>query len=119
MAETNNIMKVIEAGMKAETLRHRAIATNMANLQTPGYRAVDVRFEELLDKAMESSDPLDVSDLQSELFEPGTTPVQKNGNDVNLEVEVGKLVKNTLRQKAYIRLLQTKYRQMELAMNVE
>jgi flagellar basal-body rod protein FlgB len=118
MAEVNNIMDVIEAGLKAETVRQKAIATNVANLQTPGYRSVDIRFEALLEKAMKNSDPLELADIESELYEPGTTPVQSNGNDVSLEVEVGKLVKNTLRQKAYIRLLQTKYRQMSLAMNV-
>ncbi len=118
MAEVNNIMQVIEAGIKAEGIRQKAIASNVANIQTPGYRTVDVQFGDLLEKAMKSSDALDLEDIQSELYEPGTTKVQSNGNDVNLEVEVGKLVKNTLRQKAYIRLLQTKYRQMSLAMNV-
>ena len=119
MAEANNILQVIEAGIKAESIRQKAIASNVANLQTPGYRSVDVRFEELLDKAMESSDTLDLSDIQSELYEPGTTPIQKNGNDVSLEVEIGKMVKNTLRHKAYIRLLQTKYAQMQMAMDVK
>lgn len=119
MAEVNNIMDLIEAGMRAETLRQKAIASNVANLQTPGYRTVDVQFEELLDKAMQSSEPLTMDDIQDELYEPGTTPVQSNGNDVSLEAEVGKLVKNTLRQKAYVRLLQTKYRQMQLAMDVK
>ncbi len=118
MAEVNNIMDVIEAGIKAETARQKAIATNVANLQTPGYRSLDVRFEALLDKAMKNSGAVDLEDIQSELYEPGTTPVQSNGNDVSLEVEVGKMVKNTLRQKAYVRLLQTKYRQMSLAINV-
>ncbi len=118
MAEVNNIMDVIEAGIKAETLRQKAIASNVANLQTPGYRTVDVQFEELLGKAMKSSDSLELEDIQSELYEPRTTKVQSNGNDVNLEVEVGKMVKNTLRQKTYIRLLQTKYRQMQMAIDV-
>ncbi|MCF7976357.1 MAG: flagellar basal body rod protein FlgB [Phycisphaerae bacterium] len=118
MAEINNIMDVIEAGLKAETLRQKAIASNVANLQTPGYRSVDIRFEELLDKAMQGSETLDLGDIQSELYEPGETPVKSNGNDVSLEVEVGKMIKNTLHQKTYIRLLQTKYRQMQLAMDV-
>jgi flagellar basal-body rod protein FlgB len=118
MAELSNIMDVIEAGLKAETLRQKAIASNVANIQTPGYRSVDIRFEELLDKAMESSDTLDLEDIQSELYEPGETSVQSNGNDVSLEVEVGKMIENTLRQKTYIRLLQTKYRQMQLAIDV-
>lgn len=118
MTEVNNIMQAIEAGIKAESVRQKAIANNVANLQTPGYRSLDVRFEELLDKAMESPETLDLADIQSELYEPGKTAIQRNGNDVSLEVEVGKMVKNTLRHKAYIGLLQTKYRQMQLAMDV-
>ncbi len=66
MAEVNNIMDAIEAGMKAETVRQKAIATNVANLQTPGYRTVDVRFEALLDKAMKNSDTFDLEDIQAE-----------------------------------------------------
>jgi len=118
MAEVNNIMDVIEAGLKAEGVRQKAIASNVANLETPGYRSVDVRFEELLDKAMDNSGTMDLQDIQAELYEPGSTPIQSNGNDVSLEVEIGKLVRNTLRQKTYVRLLQTQYRQMSLAIDV-
>jgi len=38
---------------------------------------------------------------------------------VSLEAEVGKMVKNTLRHTAYVRLLSKKYRQIELAMDVK
>jgi flagellar basal-body rod protein FlgB len=50
------IVELIEAGVKAETLRQKAISNNVANLQTPGYRRLGVKFEQLLSQAIESGD---------------------------------------------------------------
>ncbi len=118
MSTTNNIVDIIAAGVRAESLRQKTIANNVANLQTPGYRRVAVKFEELLAKALDSSGTVDLSDIELEIYEPQNTTVKSNGNDVSLEVEVGEMVKNTLRHKAYIRLLQKKYQQIELAIAV-
>ena len=117
MSKTSNIIDFLEAGIRAESLRQKAIANNIANLETPGYRRVGVKFEELLSKALDSSGAADLSEMEGLIYQPKQTPVKSNGNDVNLEVEVGEMVKNTLRHKVYIRALSKKYRQMELAMN--
>jgi len=119
MSKINNIVDIIEAGIKAESLRQKTIANNVANLQTPGYRRVDVKFKELLAKALDSSGAVDLNEIEAQIYQPKNTAVKSNGNDVSLEVEVGEMVKNTLRHKAYIRLLQKKYRQLELAINVK
>jgi flagellar basal-body rod protein FlgB len=119
MSKTENIMDLIDAGVKAETLRQKAIANNIANLETPGYRRVDVKFEELLAKCLRSDGEFDLSEVKAEIYQPKQTPVKSNGNDVNLETEIGQMIKNTLRHKAYIRLLTKKYNQIELAMNVK
>ena len=119
MSKMNNIIDVIDVGIRAESLRQKAIASNVANLETPGYRRVDVEFKELLAKAMDSSGDLDPKAIEPEIFQPENTMVKSNGNDVTLEVEVGEMVKNTLRHKTYIRLLQKKYSQFEMAMNVK
>jgi flagellar basal-body rod protein FlgB len=111
------IVELLEAGLKAEALRHKAVANNVANLQTPGYRRLDVKFEELLTKAMESGDDIDGEEIGPELYQPKNTAVNSNGNDVNLELEVGELVKNSYRHKAFIRLLNKKYSQIDLAIN--
>ena len=115
---TNNIFDSIEAALKAENLRQKAIASNIANLETPRYRSVDVKFEDMLDKAMQQADTTGTGDVEAELYQPGTTAVNENGNDVNLEVEIGKMVENTLRHKAYIRILNKKYQQMDLATKI-
>jgi len=118
MPKTNSIIELLEAGLKAEGLRQRAIANNVANIATPGYRRIEVKFEELLAKALNSSGGVDLSEIKPEIYQPRKTPVKSNGNDVNLETEIGQMVRNSLLHKAYIRLLNKKYKQIERAMNV-
>jgi len=119
MSKINEIFDIIGAGIKAESVRQKTIANNVANLQTPGYRRVDVKFQDLLAKAMESSGDVDLNEIEAEIYQPNETAIKSNGNDVVLEKEVGEMVKNSLRHKAYIRLLQKKYEQISLAMDVK
>jgi flagellar basal-body rod protein FlgB len=118
VSKISNIVDFLEAGMKAESLRQQAITNNVANMQTPGYRRIDVNFEQLLVKAMDSRGAAELDKITPQIYQPQQTPVGANGNDVNLEGEVGEMVKNTLRHKAYVRLLNKKYLQMEAAINV-
>jgi flagellar basal-body rod protein FlgB len=119
MAKTSNIVDFLQAGIRAEHLRQKAIASNIANIETPGYRRIDIKFEELLIKALDSSGTADVSEIEPQIYKPKQTPVKANGNDVTLEVEVGNMVKNSLRHKAYVRLLGKKYNQIDLAINIK
>lgn len=119
LARASSIVDLLEAGINAESLRQRVIASNIANLETPGYRRIDVQFEQLLARALNSPEDLDMSELEPKLYRPNQTPVKANGNDVNLETEVGEMVKNTLRHKTYIRVLTKKYKQVELAIDTK
>jgi flagellar basal-body rod protein FlgB len=118
MTQPVDTIGLLEAGIKAEGLRQKAIASNVANLETPGYRRLDVKFEETLAKALASADPADLDNLEPEVYQPGDTPVKANGNDVSLEAEIGEMLKNSLRHGAYIRLLRKKFAQIETAVNI-
>jgi flagellar basal-body rod protein FlgB len=118
MSKTDSIIALIEAGIRAEGLRQKAIANNVANLETPGYRRIDIKFEELLAKSLDSSGSVDLTELEPQIYQPKETPVKSNGNDVTFEGEVGAMIKNSLRYQTYIRLLNKRYRQIESAMNV-
>jgi len=109
------VTELLQAGVRAEHLRQKAIAANVANLQTSGYRRVDIEFQQALAKAIESGDPKEIQNLQPQFINPMDTPVNANGNDVNLEDEVGRMVENSLRHKTYVRLLNKIYRQVETA----
>jgi flagellar basal-body rod protein FlgB len=118
MPQPVDIVGLLEAGIKAEGLRQKTIAGNIANLETPGYRRLDVRFEELLAKALDSSQTQDPSDVEPEIFEPLSTPIKSNGNDVNMEMEIGEMLKNSFRQTAFVRLLRKKFSQIEAAVTI-
>ncbi len=118
MSKTDSIIALIHAGVRAEGLRQKAIANNVANLETPGYRRIDIKFEELLAKSLDSSGSVDLSELEPQIYQPKQTLVKSNGNDVSLEGEVGAMIKNSLRYKTYIQLLKKRYQQIESAMNV-
>ena len=119
MSEISSIVDFLEAGIKAESLRQKTIANNVANLQTPGYRRIDVKFEQLLAKALDSNGAADLDDVMPQIYQPMQTPVKSNGNDVSLETEVGQMIKNSLRHKLFVRLLQRKYLGMQAAINTK
>lgn len=118
MSRTENIFDFLDAGIRAENLRQKSIANNIANLETPGYRRLDVKFEEILAKSLDEQGSVDMNDLEPVLFNPKDTPVKENGNDVTMESEVGNLIENSMRYKAYIRLLNKKYQQIESAIDI-
>lgn len=113
------MLNLLETGIRAESMRQKAIADNVANLNTPGFKRNDIRFEELLNKAMKTGGSVDLDKVQPEIFKPMTTRVKGNGNDVSLEHEVGEMVKNSLKHKALTLILKKKYMQMESAMRVQ
>ena len=118
MSNTNNVVDLLQAGIKAEGLRQKTISSNIANMETPGYQRVDVRFGELLADALDSSSSVNLDEIEPEIYQPQNTLVKSNGNDVDLELEIGDMVKNSLMHTAYVRLLHQKFAQMEAAIDV-
>ena len=119
MIQDTNILGLLETGIKAEGLRQQAIANNIANLQTNGYRRSDVNFEQALAKAIGGNKDVDPANLKIEPYQTLNTPINESGSDVSLDSEVGAMVKNSLRHSAYILLLKKRYQQMDTAMRVQ
>jgi len=75
-------------------LRHEAIASNLANLETPHYKRVDLAptFAAELRQALASPEPERLADLQPQLaVDPAAVATRKDGNTVQLETELLKL----------------------------
>ncbi|NLH15502.1 MAG: flagellar basal body rod protein FlgB [Phycisphaerae bacterium] len=115
MIHDTQILDLLESGVKAEGVRQKAIANNIANLNTPGYRRYDIKFQDILAKMVEADGPIDSSKLEPEFFQPRTTRVDTTGNDVDLDTEVGEMVKNSSLHTAYTLLIKKKYEQMKAA----
>nr|WP_218868965.1 flagellar basal body protein [Leifsonia psychrotolerans] len=72
--------------------RQRAIANNIANVNTPNYRAQRVQFEDALAKSIDTGNGRVVATTQ-----PSLEPTQLNGNNVNLDTETLSNVDTVLR----------------------
>lgn len=114
----------LATGLEARARRHGAIAANIANADTPGYRAVDVSFRALLERAGAgpSLAATHHSHLQAApqgagtetLFLSGGSP-RRDGNDVNVDREMVKLAQNQLEYQFLARALGGKFRKLKEA----
>ena len=85
--------------MDATALRHEAIASNIANIETPNYKRIDIAptFQAELRAAMGSKDIAKISALTPGLEEDAmAVAANRDGNTVQLETELLKLNQNTL-----------------------
>ena len=67
--------------------RQKVHAGNIANANTPGYRARAVQFEEAFQQALANGDGELARSIEPEIFEPRTTSVDNDGNDVSVDRE--------------------------------
>jgi flagellar basal-body rod protein FlgB len=85
--------------MDATALRHAAIASNLAHIETPNYKRIDVtpNFATDLRTAMGTQDANRIASVQPSLVEDSTaTSATKDGNNVQLETELMSLNENTV-----------------------
>jgi len=106
-------LPALEAMMQFTSARHKAIANNIANVETVGYKAMDVPvadFDKALAQAFEGQkrSPLGVFEmaasrgvrptedgLRFKLVDSKETGILRHiENNVDLDVEMGKMVKN-------------------------
>lgn len=95
------------------SLRQQAIAGNLANAQTPGYRAKEVDFEQSLNQALTVGD---IGAAGGPAVTTSTAPTDADGNNVNASNEIVGLQETTLRYQAMVDSLNTKFRMLRGAM---
>jgi flagellar basal-body rod protein FlgB len=100
---STNSLKVAVRGLSA---RQTAIADNIANIETPGYQARKVMFEEALRSAVaDGRSPSSVAPSVQNSLEP----TRLNGSNVNLDQETLSHLDTSMRYQLVIRALDGKY----------
>ncbi|MFC7273976.1 flagellar basal body rod protein FlgB [Paractinoplanes rhizophilus] len=100
---SSSSLRVAAAGLAA---RQSAIANNIANIETPGYRARKVEFEQALHGAIARGEsPARVSRETLNSLEP----TRLNGSNVNLDEETLSHIDTTMRYQLTMRALDSKY----------
>lgn len=135
------LQKLISGGNKTQALlksldarmaRQKSIANNIANAQTPGYHRREVKFEESLAEALDSSRLVgarttgahlslgrpQVSDVSYEVFEPIDHTVPSGVNNVDIDFEMAELAENQIGYRYAMKMLKGGYNKLNAAIQL-
>jgi flagellar basal-body rod protein FlgB len=109
----------LERTIAGASQRHNALAANIANASTPGYRRVDVDFHGALAAALGSSDAkhaVESTGFTTQADSIGVT--QADGNSIDIDNESAKLAANALEQQAAVSVAKARTAILRSAMGV-
>lgn len=117
MAIHSENMNLLSRLLTAASMRHDVIAQNVANVNTPGFQTLEVSFEDALREALTSVETTNLESVKPQVV-LGTGGVERvDGNNVDIDLEVGRLQKNTLYFKVYTQLLAAELAQYRSAIS--
>lgn len=85
--------------------RQRIIASNLANIDTPGYRARDLSFEETLSQIQDDDGTQASMAWEEEVVIDDDEVPDQDGNTVGLERQMAKMSSNLVRYRSVSELL--------------
>ena len=101
----------MSSALDALSLRQRVIADNIANVQTPGYQAKRVQFEDALSTAVSNGNGSVTARTLASL-----EPTREDGNNVNLDTEVLSNIDTNLRYQLATRAMDGQFTSLRTAM---
>ena len=106
---TSPVEQVLEQALAASALRHKVMANNIANVNTPGIKNSRVRFEDALQQALEGSRlPLAVTSSKHlpgrqaagipapQVVPAADTTMRWDGNNVDIDQEMALMAENNI-----------------------
>lgn len=107
-AVSDVVTTALHTAIRGLNARQQAIASNLANVETPGYQAREVAFEDSLRAALAVGGADRVGEVRPTVVE-SLAPTRLNGNNVNLDFEILAERENVMRQKLVVQALNSKY----------
>lgn len=108
----------LERALSGASRRQAAIAANLANVNTPGYRRRDIDFAGELQRAFAAGDRGAVEAVDPvEQLDP-SAPMRADGNSVDVDVEAAAQAKNGLEYEAVASVLKARTAILKAAIGV-
>ncbi len=101
--------ELIRKMLDYSALRQKALANNIANVNTPGYKRFDVEFDRELKSVLASKNETELRDLGFKIVKTDDTQIITNKNNVDIDMEMAKLSENALLFNIYATLLRRKF----------
>jgi flagellar basal-body rod protein FlgB len=122
MSIVNGNYDLMKKGLDALWLRQKVISSNIANINTPGFTASEVEFEDLFLNILQSGEDRDTinrlaSELEAVIVEDQTTEVNENGNNVDIDKQNVEMVRTSLAYQTVTRLMADEISREKYAIN--
>lgn len=134
MDVNDKTLQALTAGLKFREMRNEIINSNVANAETPGYKAKRLDFEAALARALDVDGELTMkvedeghfnvggggfNNLEPEVIEDPNGVVSENGNTVNRQDEMALMAENKIMYDAIVQLMNKKLGLMKYVINSE
>jgi flagellar basal-body rod protein FlgB len=111
----SDAMKILEQVIRQTSIRHGVLASNIANVDTPNYRAKDIKFGQVLESelGLAGTDPKHIKtaadgSTSGTTFQAEDTQPWADNNNVEMDLEVAKMTENAMLFQAGVTLLEKK-----------
>lgn len=128
--DINNLFGIHELALQMRTKRAELLASNLANADTPGYRAKDLDFQETFESFknqdnfnLNSSNKNHINDiskmLEAQVFETPSLNASMDKNSVDTHIEKGKMAQNGIQYMASLRFIEARIKGLMTAIKGE
>ena len=115
---------VLEQMLQFTSARHKVLAENIANIDTPGYRQKDLsveRFQAMMRERIErrassAAGSVRFDDVEARVTEPNDGILFHDGNNRSAEQLMSEFAKNALMHNMAVEMLRKQYATMEMAL---
>ena len=123
----DHTMQLLHRTLDLRQARQRVIASNIANEETPGYRATDLNFLDSLQAAHRGRGPVTLAVTQDQHIGPRGGSMQQvmgelgpvpagdlplDANSVNIELEMAKMSDNAMQYNSAASIMAIRFRQL-------
>lgn len=111
---SSDTMKILEKSLNAASLQHQLITNNIANVDTPGFKASEVVFQSKLQQALDKTQDdylrlkltnknhipivpeMTINNVEPEIVTRTETSLRTDDNNVDIDSEMSKMAENTV-----------------------
>jgi len=108
------LMQTLSRALDLTSVRQSLVSQNVANIDTPGYRARDIDFRHELQRALADEQGFETTPVVREV--PGLVE-RPDGNNVSLDRESLLMAQNQLAFQVDIQLLRAEFNRLQQAIN--
>lgn len=112
MSTTTPTMQLLQGYLKVTSDRQQLIASNIANVDTPGYHTKDINFQSAMQQAMNEGNDVQLTPASTEI---DGLPERPDGNNVNIDRESLLMGQTQLQYQMGVQLIKAEFHRLLIA----